>query len=76
MTSRSRLPGKDRVVLRPSGRRSHWVAAASVALVAVLVYLPSLSLGFVNWDDDLYVYGNPHLEGSLWNVLTWAFTSG
>ena len=36
-------------------RRIVYLAAAAVALVVGLVYLPVLGNGFVNWDDSLYV---------------------
>src|SRR5207244_2345640 len=43
---------------RPSGPLPSWAWAALAALVIVL-YLPVLDAGFVNWDDDLHVYGEP-----------------
>lgn len=39
-----------------------YLAAASVALITFLVYLPALQNGFVNWDDDDYVYENPSIQ--------------
>jgi tetratricopeptide (TPR) repeat protein len=57
-----------------------------VAILTVLVYLPALQNGFVNWDDGAYVYKNsnimsiglPSLKWSLtafhsgnWHPLTW-----
>jgi len=41
-----------------------WPWAALAALVIVL-YLPVLRAGFVNWDDDLHVYGEPCVTGAL-----------
>ncbi len=44
-----------------------WVLVAIVILATGIAYSNSLKNGFVNWDDDLYVYTNPditHLDGS------------
>ncbi len=41
-----------------------------VFVVALALYLPLLDAGFVNWDDPLYVYQNPHIR-SL--DLRWVF---
>ncbi len=35
-----------------------FIIAALVALTTFMVYLPALQNAFVNWDDDVYVYGN------------------
>jgi len=46
--------------------------AALSALIAFLVYIPSLSNGFVNWDDPSFIYENPmfgHFD------LFWALTA-
>ncbi|MBI4949812.1 MAG: tetratricopeptide repeat protein [Deltaproteobacteria bacterium] len=53
-------------------RRHILIAASLVAALTFLVYLPSLSNGFVNWDDPGYVYKNPNIR-SL--DLKWAFTA-
>ena len=61
--------------------------AGVVAAITLVVYLPALRNGFVNWDDDLYVYENPRLRASSgpgfvawalfgfhegnWQPLTW-----
>ena len=48
--------------------------AAGVALLTFLVYCPALLNGFVNWDDDLYVYGNPNILSLKPPFFVWAFT--
>ncbi len=48
--------------------------AAVVSLGTLLVYLPALQYGFVNWDDNLYVYENPHIRSFSWALVKWAFT--
>jgi len=32
------------------------------ALIAIVVFLPGLGNGFVNWDDPAYVYENLHIR--------------
>ena len=50
--------------------------ALLIGACAVLVYLPALNLGFVNyWDDDKYVYDNPHILTLTSSFFRWAFTT-
>jgi tetratricopeptide (TPR) repeat protein len=43
----------------------------------VLVYLPLVGNGFVNYDDPDYVTSNSHVQGGLtWTNIVWAFTTG
>jgi hypothetical protein len=48
--------------------------AAGVALLAGLTFLPALSAGFVEWDDPLSIYLNPHIQHLDWASLRWMFT--
>ncbi len=50
-----------------------YAVAAAAAVITFLVYLPSLGNGFVQWDDDLYVYDNGHIRSFDWSFLKWAF---
>jgi protein O-mannosyl-transferase len=46
--------------------RPQWILLGLIVLVTGIVYSNSLTNGFVNWDDDLYVYTNQairHLDG-------------
>jgi len=45
-------------------RTAWWVLAAVIAATG-LAYLPSLGNGFTNWDDPVYVTGNPMVMSSL-----------
>lgn len=45
------------------------------ALVTFLVYLPALWNGFVEWDDQAYVYENPGIRSFGFDFLKSAFTS-
>ncbi|OGS00670.1 MAG: hypothetical protein A2V88_07245 [Elusimicrobia bacterium RBG_16_66_12] len=42
---------------------------------AFLVFLPSLSHGWLNWDDGLLLTGNIHYRGLGWENVRWAFSS-
>jgi protein O-mannosyl-transferase len=44
--------------------------------LAVGVFLPCLRHDFVNFDDTVYVYGNPHVQGGVNpESVRWAFTN-
>jgi len=47
----------------------------AVALSTLLIYLPSLSGEFINYDDPLYVYNNPAIRILDWEFVKWAFTT-
>jgi Flp pilus assembly protein TadD len=50
--------------------------AIVLAAVTVLVYLPVLHNGFVNYDDPDYILNNPHVRAGLtWSGMVWAFQS-
>ena len=50
------------------------LAALGTALLVFLVYLPALKGGFINWDDPLYVYNNPHIRSLDLRLLKEAFS--
>ena len=39
-----------------------FILAFSAAIITFAVFLPSLQNGFVNWDDNIYVYDNPGIQ--------------
>ena len=46
----------------------------ALALLTLGVYAPTLSYGFVELDDSLYVTGNRHVQGGLsWEGFDWAW---
>src|ERR1039458_2267012 len=50
--------------------------AFALALVTLLLYLPVLHNGFVNYDDPDYITNNPHVQAGLtWPGIVWAFRS-
>jgi tetratricopeptide (TPR) repeat protein len=54
---------------------SKYFVAGFVSLLTFLVYLSSLHNEFVMWDDNLYVYENPHLHPVNAAFFRWAFSS-
>ncbi len=58
------------------GLRPHSFIVLLLSLLTIIVFWRSLSNGFVNYDDDVYVYENPHIQqGMTCNDIRWAFTS-
>jgi tetratricopeptide (TPR) repeat protein len=49
--------------------------ALALGAVALLLYLPSLGNGFVNWDDDGYVTANPRAQRLTAENVRWALTT-
>jgi hypothetical protein len=50
-----------------------YYCAAAIALLTLLVYLKALQNDFVTWDDDVYVFQNPHILSLDLTFLSWAF---
>ncbi len=50
-------------------------AAAAVAAITFVVFLPALQNGFVNWDDGQYIYENPNITKLNLESLKWMFTT-
>jgi tetratricopeptide (TPR) repeat protein len=45
-----------------------------LALGTLILYWPMMRNGFNNFDDDLYITGNPHVKAGLtWAGVIWAF---
>ncbi len=59
----------------PVGWR-RWSALAALILLAAAAYGPVLGNGFIGWDDEAYIYGNPRVRTGLApGNIAWAFTS-
>jgi len=56
---------------KTTGCKGEVILAGSVFILALLIFLPVLGNGFVNWDDPLYVYGNLHIRHL---DIRWIFT--
>jgi protein O-mannosyl-transferase len=51
-----------------------WLMAALLGLATLALYWPTLRHDFVNYDDDIYVTANLHVQqGLTWGNLKWAF---
>ena len=60
--------------LRNPQFRNRRLIYAGLALVTLVVYLPALYHGFVEYDDQQYVTDNPRVQAGLtWSGLIWAF---
>jgi hypothetical protein len=51
------------------------IIATLVAIVTFIVFLPALQNEFINWDDDIYIYKNPHIRSLDLQFFKWAFTN-
>jgi tetratricopeptide (TPR) repeat protein len=58
-----------------SSRRAAWAVPLGIALVTVVVFLPVLSAGFVDWDDPINFLENPDYRGVGWRQLRWMLTA-
>jgi tetratricopeptide (TPR) repeat protein len=81
----NKLPDRRRVALRqsadgitPAGLHWQTPAVCLFLLLAVLaVFGQTAWFGFVNYDDELYVYENPVVaKGLSWNGALWALSFG
>ncbi len=51
-----------------------WLMAALLVLVTIALYWPAMRYDFVNYDDDLYVTSNVHVQNGLTlESIKWAF---
>lgn len=59
-----------------SERQPVVLVALIVALAAFAAFGRVIDFDFVNLDDDLFVYRNPHIQGGLtWTGVRWAFSA-
>ena len=74
-------PGADTAEGKRNGRGPRqfsikmWGAALVVGLITFAVFLPSLNNGFVNWDDDMFIYNNAEITSVSFDFFKWAFTN-
>ncbi len=59
-----------------SNKANTFTFAFLVSFIAVLVFLPALKNGFVNWDDNLNVYENPAIMSLDASLLKYMFSFG
>ena len=70
--SDSPLPGEELIQKRRHVKYL-LLLALSISLVTYLVYLSSLQNEFVEWDDSIYVFQNPHIRSFNRALFKWAF---
>jgi protein O-mannosyl-transferase len=63
---------KERLKMKRSKGRKI-ILATSVALLTLIVYLPSLQNAFVQRDDGSYIFENPHIRSIDLAFFKWAF---
>ena len=72
------VPASAPVASRLAARDAHVAVAVCVLLVLAIavVFGQTFNFGFVNYDDDKYVYENPHVtNGVTADDVVWALTS-
>src|ERR1041384_4310631 len=74
------VKGSAPAIVQPTSRffrppRAPWIPLALVLAVTFVVFLPSISNDFVNWDDGSNVYENANLEAFDWDHVKAIFTS-
>ena len=55
--------------------RRNAILALGLAALVLAAFAPSLSNGFINWDDDVYVTANPTIKSVSWENLRTIFGS-
>ncbi len=55
--------------------KSKSVYAALTAVAAFIIYLPALKNGFVDWDDNIYIYQNQMITNFNMEFIKWSFTN-
>ena len=57
-----------------SNKTKTFTVAFLVSFIAVLIFLPALQNGFVNWDDNLNIYKNPAITSLDASLLKYMFS--
>jgi tetratricopeptide (TPR) repeat protein len=69
-------PAGAPALLPPRPRFPGWFPAALVALATIILFWPATHFEFVNYDDNVYVTENPHVQSGLtWQGVKWAFSN-
>lgn len=51
------------------------IAAVLPPLLTFIAYLPALKNGFVNWDDNVYIYENRNISSFGLDFIKWSFSN-
>jgi protein O-mannosyl-transferase len=52
-----------------------WVIPVLIFIITIVVHIPTLQNGFVNWDDESFLVANPNYRGFGWQQFRWMFTT-
>jgi tetratricopeptide (TPR) repeat protein len=70
------IPVSASVPVSPRSQIPVWLLVALLVLVTIALFWPATRFGFVNYDDNVYVTENPHVQGGLtWEGVKWALFS-
>src|SRR5512135_1612768 len=77
---KSNLPRKIQKSGKPSSNETRtvpiaWLVPLGVVLATWTAFLPTLSNGFVEWDDYENLINNQNFRGLDWSHLGWMFTT-
>jgi len=75
---RKKLAGKpppSPVVKSHPASSMAWLIPVLIFIITMVAYLPTLQNGFVNWDDESFLVGNPNYRGLGWQQIHWMFTT-
>jgi len=70
----TRLSTSPSLPLRKRIGKPEFLLALSASGITFLIFLKALRNGFVNWDDNLYVYGNVFIRSLDARFFEWALT--
>jgi Tfp pilus assembly protein PilF len=60
----------------PASRRVDFAICVALLLAVLAVFAQTANFGFINYDDDLYIYENPQVQSGLTLAsLKWAMTA-
>ena len=69
-------PPEKRSDFKPSSRVWILLLGACLVMAVLALYYPVSGHPFLNYDDDVYVLKNSHINAGLsWQTLKWSFTS-
>lgn len=64
------------VSMSRSSKEKDWWICVLLAVATLSVYAPVVRHQFVNFDDNIYVLDNPHVNSGLnWHMVRWALTA-
>ena len=54
-------------------KSSKWIYAFAAVVITAIAFFPSLSNGFTNWDDEVYVINNENIREFSWEKIKYWF---